>query len=80
VAGSTVVAIANTDDDALYQSERWWEGGTGAYKFTVPNGRYNVELKFAETYENSFRGSRVFDVKVEGQLVRTGLDIYSTVG
>ena len=80
VSGRTTVAIANTDDDALYQSERWWEGGTGTYKFTLANGVYDVELKFAETYYNSFRGSRVFDIKVEGQLVRSGLDIAGTGG
>ena len=80
MAGSTVVAIANTEDAALYHSERWWEGGTGTYKFTLADGVYDVELRFAETYRNSFRGSRVFDIKVEGQLVRSALDIVSMVG
>ncbi len=31
--------IANTDDDALYASERW---GTFSYSFDVPNGSYDL--------------------------------------
>jgi hypothetical protein len=50
------VAIANTTEDTLYQTE--WTRGTGPppvgvpFTFTakVPNGTYNVTLKFAETW------------------------------
>lgn len=76
---SQTTAIRNTNDDPLYQSERWWNGN-GVYKFTLPNGTYDVVLKFAEIYPSAYRGARVFDVKVEGALVRSGLDIAATVG
>jgi hypothetical protein len=55
---TTSNAISNTPDRALYQSVRW---GTFSYNFTVPNGTYNVILKFAEIYWSS-AGQRVFHV------------------
>jgi len=72
-------AINGSSDDALYQSERWWNGA-GVYKFTVPNGAYDVVLKFAEIYPYTYRGARVFDVRVEGALVRSSLDILAVAG
>src|SRR5262249_23918269 len=66
--GSTVdrgsIAIANTNDDRIYQTERY---GMSGYAFDVANGRYTVRLHFAETYTGiTACGQRVFDVKVEG--------------
>jgi len=74
---STADAIANTDDDALYQTER--TDGTLAYEIPVGNGVYDVDLHFAEIYFES-ADQRVFDVFVQDELVRSDLDIYAEVG
>ena len=76
-------AIANTDDDILYQSERH---GNFSYSVPVPgNGPYVAVLMFAEIYfqaatSSGGSGSRVFDVYVEDQLVRSGFDMIAEAG
>jgi photosystem II stability/assembly factor-like uncharacterized protein len=68
IGGSTYAVsapIANTDDDTLYQTERW---GLSAYRFDLPNGLYRVELLFDEIY-NANPGNRIFDVKLQGAVV-----------
>jgi Malectin domain/Bacterial TSP3 repeat len=73
---STKDAIANTEDDSLYRSERY---GTFSYKFDIPNGSYDVTLYFAEIYHNS-SGRRLFDVYIEDTLEVDNFDIYATTG
>jgi malectin (di-glucose binding ER protein) len=70
------VAIAGTEDDVLYQSERY---GNFAYAIPVPNGEYIVTLKFAEIYWTA-PGKRVFDVEIEGLEVLPELDLVAQVG
>lgn len=72
---SVTTAIAGTQDQSIFQSERW--GSTG-YNIPIPNDSYNVALSFAEL--NPTSGSRVFDVSVEGALVVNDLKITSEVG
>ncbi len=65
-------------DSRLYQVERW---GTMGYQLPVGNGRFRVVLHHSEVFEEcQQKGCRVFDVEVEGVVVRNGLDIYSEVG
>jgi hypothetical protein len=64
--------IANTADDALYQSERYNLSG---YRFDVPDGRYQVTLRLAELYYST-PDARVFDIKIEGQTVFANVDAY----
>jgi len=45
--------IAGTDDDALYQSERF---GSQTYQVPVNNGRYTVRLHFSEIYYGNKKG------------------------
>lgn len=73
---TTSMAIAGTNDDALYQSERV---GTFTYALPVSNGQYQVILHFAETYWGN-TGQRVFDVALEGTRVLTNYDIYRKAG
>ncbi|UOQ69697.1 malectin (plasmid) [Hymenobacter volaticus] len=73
---STDQAIAGTEDDALYQTERY---GRFTYNLPVPNGQYTVKLHFAELYWNS-TGQRVFDVAAEGRTVLNTYDIVKKVG
>ena len=72
----TTAAIAGTDNDPLFQTERY---GMTSYKFDVPNATYDVTLLFAEIYFNA-PGKRIFDVTVEGNLAVDDLDIFATVG
>ncbi|MDZ8056324.1 MAG: malectin domain-containing carbohydrate-binding protein [Aulosira sp. ZfuVER01] len=74
---STTAAIANTVDDPLYQSERWLNNLS--YAIPVANGKYNVNLKFAELYFTG-SGQRVFDVSAENQLFIDNLDIFAQAG
>ena len=59
----TAKAIAGTEEDSLYQTERW---GSFYYSIPVANGNYNVTLKFAEISARSGAGKRIFNVKIEG--------------
>lgn len=77
--GSTQVsthAVANTDDDALYNDWRW---GDFAYRLPLADGPYAVELQLADTYNNA-AGQRVFDAWIEGDLVLDDYDIIASVG
>ncbi|HEY5792667.1 MAG TPA: malectin domain-containing carbohydrate-binding protein, partial [Chthoniobacterales bacterium] len=58
VSKAPVAEIANTDDDALYQTERT---GDFACDLALPNGDYAVVLEFAERYYDA-AGARVFNV------------------
>ena len=73
---STSDSIAGTDDDQLYQSERW---GMSAYRFDMPDGDYSVVLHFAEIFLKQ-SGSRLMSVDIEGVTVLSDLDIYDEVG
>ena len=73
---SSTHSIANTADPKLYQTERY---GNFTYQFTVPNGTYNVVLKFAEFYWTSV-GKRIFNVAINGTPVLTNFDIIAAVG
>ena len=53
--------------------------GDGRYRFTVPNGRYRVQLEFAELAGLAEFG-RIMDVYVEGQLRSNNLDVAGRVG
>jgi hypothetical protein len=77
------VNIGNTDDDAVYQSERY---GDHSYNIPVEDGTYAIQLHFAEIYwgvkkGNGEVGDRVFNVDIEnGQAGLTDYDIIADVG
>lgn len=69
--------IANTDNDQLYQSERF---GEMSYAIPVNSGNYTVRLHFAEIFYTT-PGSRVFNVNVEnGQGLLNNFDIVADAG
>jgi parallel beta-helix repeat protein len=72
----TKAGIAETTDDALYQSSRF---GNFKYGLAVKDGSYEVTLKMAEIYFNA-GGRRVFDVKAEGKVVLDNFDIFREAG
>ena len=74
--GRTLFAeeIDGTDDDPLYQTERWFPGHPtlpDGYRIPLPPGRYQVALHFAEVNPRNqgIPGARVFDVLLEGETV-----------
>jgi hypothetical protein len=75
-AKSSNSAVTPTNDDLLYQKYR---EGMSAYRFTLPNGVYQVTLRFAE-FATSKTGERVMRITMEGADVETGLDVAKTVG
>jgi hypothetical protein len=59
------VAIANTDEPRLYQSERY---SMTKFSRELPNGKYTVRLHFCETYDGiTDKGQRVFSFNVAGR-------------
>jgi uncharacterized protein (DUF608 family) len=73
---STSSAIANTEDDVLYQTERY---GNFSYSIPLSNDLYNVVLKFAEIYQDN-PGTRIFNVNIEGNQVIRNLDLFFRTG
>ncbi|NJM56163.1 MAG: hypothetical protein HC857_00085 [Synechococcales cyanobacterium RU_4_20] len=75
---STQAAIANTQDDPLYQSERWLRN----LAYAVPvaaNGDYQVTLKLADFWANA-AGDRIFDLSAEGRKVLDDVDVFAQAG
>lgn len=73
---STTAAIAATDEDPLYQSERY---GNFSYAIPLASGSYMVEFRFAEIYHSAVN-KRIFDVRAEGKEVISNLDLFAKVG
>jgi beta-galactosidase len=63
--------IFGTADDALFQATIQ---GVQELRFDVPDGEYQVELRFAETQDRR-PGERVFDVAVNGEPLFRELDL-----
>jgi hypothetical protein len=75
-AKSYSTAVEETTDDLLYQKQRWL---AGEYRFTVPNGTYEVTLKFAE-FSVSNATDRVMRITMEGVVVESNLSVWALVG
>lgn len=75
--GNPSHAVANTQDDTLYRTERW--GKSLEYKTPLPNGNYDVTLHLAEVYFEE-AGKRIMNVRLEGQKVLTNFDIFADSG
>ncbi len=84
--------IANTEDDAIYFSERVTTNadnfGPFSYEIPVTAGTFTVKLYFAEIFwgvDNPQNisgdvGSRIFDISMEGMPIFTDYDLYKDVG
>ncbi|MDY6934453.1 MAG: malectin domain-containing carbohydrate-binding protein [Spirochaetota bacterium] len=71
------IEIDNTEDDRIYQLERYSLDG---YSLPILNDTYTVKLHFAETYIGiGDAGERVMDIDVEGHLLND-LDVFAEVG
>jgi hypothetical protein len=71
------VQIANTQDQAIYRTERY---GMNSFSYKLPNGKYVVKLHFAETYEDiTGAGQRVFSFNVAGHEFKD-FDVWAKAG
>ena len=62
----------------IFRTERY---SMSAYEFGLPNGKYTVQLHFAETYEGiTGQGQRVFSFAVQGQQTVKDFDIFKEAG
>lgn len=69
--------IKATHNPALYKSER--RGDQFSYAYALPNGIYNVTLRFAENIVNN-AGERTFSVVIEGEERIAELDVRNISG
>jgi thermitase len=69
-------AVSGTTDDPLYQAYRV---DPTSYRFVLPNGTYQVTLRFAE-FEVKSAKDRKMKITMEGTVVESGLSIYQEVG
>jgi len=82
VSGTTG-PVNGTNDPTLYQHGRYSDAGTPALIYSLPasNGNYTVNLYFAELNRpTQWVGGRVFNVKMQDNLVFQNLDIFAAVG
>jgi beta-galactosidase len=63
-------------DPLLYSSLR---EGSFAYRIPVPAGRYRIVARFIEPTETA-AGGRVFDVKINGNVVARDFDVFAAAG
>jgi hypothetical protein len=69
--------IGNTKSPEIYRSEHY---AMEAFSWKIPNGKYQVKLHFAETFEGiAGPGERVFSFNVEGQEFKD-FDIWKKAG
>ena len=73
---TTEEPVNGTYDSYLYGTERY---DLTDYIFDLPNGTYNVQLHFAETWYTG-AAQRVFSVKMEDVYVLENVDIYAWAG
>lgn len=72
-AKSATGEVQGTENDLLYLKYR---ENLDEYKFTVPNGNYEVTLKFAE-FVASDGDDRVMRITIEGTIVEPALSIFT---
>jgi hypothetical protein len=68
--------VEGTDDPTVYQTVRY---GMSAYQFDLPDGRYDVTLKFNEPFYSE-PGKRIFGVEIQGQRVIDRLNLFARFG
>ncbi len=80
---SIPAVVTGTSDQGLYQQGRYNPNFSSGmvYAFAVPNGQYHINLYFAETYGPlQVKGARVFNVKMQGAVAFSNLDIFAEAG
>jgi len=71
------VEIANTKDPVIYRAEHY---SMDSFSWPLPNGKYQVKLHFAETFDGiTGPGERVFSFKVQDQEFKD-FDVWKKAG
>jgi beta-galactosidase len=73
---STLRNALGSLDDPLFQT---MQENPGGYKFDVPNGFYEIEMRFVEPKFKEI-GQRVFDVKINNQTLLENLNLVKASG
>jgi len=71
------------DGGVIYRTNRWDPATSPEMSYTipVPNGKYTVELHFAEVYVGArSAGFRVFSFSVEGVVRHNNMDVFALAG
>ncbi|CAG9312415.1 unnamed protein product [Blepharisma stoltei] len=76
---TTTSHIAHTENEFVYQSERWYIGIWGYDLPISADGTYVLILQFAEIYY-SIANARVWNVKIGDYIAYNNLDVVGTVG
>src|SRR5205085_12196264 len=77
VSRDASLQVTGTNDPEMYRTERYSMAG---YTFNVPNGKYKVNLYFAETYDGiTAVGERIFSFSVQGK-EHKDFDIWKEAG
>jgi hypothetical protein len=74
----TQFEIKNTNDQPLYQTERWSESDI-VYNLPIPEGKYVIIFKFSEVYFNN-SGEKIFDILIGKKKILQNVDIFGKVG
>ena len=75
--------VTNPAPQGVYQTYVYSTSQIGsklAYKLPVQDGTYTLRLHFAEPGGVPGAGYRLFDIQVNGQIVRPAYDIYAAAG
>jgi beta-galactosidase len=76
VSGVLRADILGTDEDPLFQAFR---RGMDGYRFDVPDGDYELELRFTEYWPNT-PGQRIFRISCNGEVLIDRLDLAESPG
>ena len=72
--------IDRADDHRIYRKHRFFQG-PGGYHIPLPRGSYRVTLHFVENWPGAEKpGVRVFDVRIEGEVVLKSFDVSGEAG
>jgi beta-galactosidase len=69
--------VAGAADQKMYLAYRT---GRFSYELPLPDGEYDLTLRFVEPVENQAAGKRVFDVRVQDRVALADLDIAAATG
>jgi hypothetical protein len=72
-------AIQKTAAPAIYQTERYGAPGALEYQYSLANGTYTVNLKFAEIWFTS-PGQRIYNILINGQQIASNFDPFAAAG
>ena len=68
--------ITNTNESDMFQNRRI---GNFTYSIAIPNGNYNLQLGFAETFWTA-AGLRTFNVSCQGNIILSAYDVFARAG